>query len=64
MTRDHAEERSKFIESLSAFTREHRARHWDGTFREFVEDVLPANASALARTSHQYIWDLLRWAEA
>jgi serine protein kinase len=61
MTRDHTEERSKFIESLSAFTREHRARHWDGIFREFIEDILPANAPILARTSHQYIWDMLRW---
>ena len=61
MSREHTEERGKFIESLSAFTREHKARHWNGDFREFMEEVLPAGAPALARTSHQYIWDMLRW---
>ncbi len=53
--------RSNFVESLSAFSRQHRAQHWEGTFGDFLTSVLPANSAALARSSHQYIWDMLRW---
>lgn len=56
-----ARQRSEFIEALTAFTKEHHARHWRGTFAEFLSDVLPANASAYTRTSHEYVWDMLRW---
>jgi len=50
-----------FIESLSSFSRLHRAQRWEGTFGEFLTDILPANPAALARSSHEYIWDMLRW---
>jgi serine protein kinase len=53
--------RSNFVESLSAFSRQHRAQHWEGTFGDFLTRVLPTSPTALARTSHQYIWDMLRW---
>jgi len=53
--------RSSFVDSLSAFSRQHRAQHWEGTFSDFLTHVLPTNAIALARSSHQYIWDMLRW---
>lgn len=53
--------RSKFVDSLTQYTQQHKARHWSGTFAEFVEEILPANAQAVCRTSHQYIWDMLRW---
>ncbi len=53
--------RSSFIESLSAFSRQHRAQHWEGTFSDFLTSVLPSTPAALARSSHQYIWDMLRW---
>ncbi len=56
-----SERRSKFVSSLSAFSRQHRAQHWEGTFGEFLEQILPAAPLALARSSHQYIWDMLRW---
>ncbi len=52
---------SKFVESLSAFGKQHKAKHWEGTFGDFLNDVLPTAARGLARTSHQYIWDMLRW---
>jgi serine protein kinase len=55
--------RSQFIESLSAFTKEHRARYWEGTFSTFLEEVLPQNPLLLARNSHQYIWDMFRRSE-
>src|SRR5215468_6656352 len=50
-----------FIDSLSSFSRLHRAQRWEGTFGEFLQHVLPASPSALARTSHEYVWDMLRW---
>src|SRR5690606_8285971 len=53
--------RSDFIESLSSFSRLHRAQRWEGTFGDFLEQILPANAAAMARSSHEYIWDMLRW---
>src|SRR3984893_1847110 len=53
--------RSHFIESLSAFGREHRAQHWEGTFGDFLANVLPRNPGAFTRASHQYIWDMIRW---
>src|SRR6201996_4758641 len=52
---------SAFIESLSSFSRLHRAQRWEGTFGEFLSTILPANPAAMARSSHQYIWDMLRW---
>ena len=52
---------SAFIESLSSFSRLHRAQRWEGTFGEFLANIVPANAAAMARTSHEYIWDMLRW---
>src|SRR5438445_3664248 len=52
---------SAFIESLSSFSRLHRAQRWEGTFGEFLATILPPNPAAMARTSHQYIWDMLRW---
>ncbi len=51
----------QFVGSLTAFTQEHRARHWQGTFAEFVETVVPENSRLVARNSHEYIWDMLRW---
>jgi serine protein kinase len=53
--------RSSFVESLSAFSRQHRAQHWEGTFGDFLTNVLPPNPAQFARSSHQYIWDMLRW---
>ncbi|MGB6450413.1 MAG: hypothetical protein WBE92_06655 [Steroidobacteraceae bacterium] len=50
-----------FLESLSSFSRLHRAQRWEGTFGDFVKTILPQSPVAVARTSHQYIWDMLRW---
>ncbi|MGD2081588.1 MAG: serine protein kinase [Chromatiales bacterium] len=61
MTRSSQERESDFLSSLTEFTKEHKARHWEGTFREFLETVTPGHADQLARSSHQYIWDMLRW---
>jgi len=52
---------NQFIDSLTAFTRQHRAKRWEGAFAQFLEEVLSGNARAYTRTSHEYIWDMLRW---
>jgi len=52
---------SDFIEQLSSFSRLHRAQRWEGTFGDFLNQILPANPVAMARSSHEYIWDMLRW---
>jgi len=53
--------RSSFVESLSAFSRQHRAQFWEGSFGDFLTHIVPASPAAFARSSHQYIWDMLRW---
>jgi serine protein kinase len=53
--------KSKFIESLGSYAQSHKARHWTGSFAEFLDDVLPQNPQGICRNSHQYIWDMLRW---
>src|SRR3954462_9910954 len=50
-----------FVEALSAYSRFHRAQHWSGTFGEFLRTIVPGNARQLARTSHEYLWDMLNW---
>lgn len=52
---------SQFIDALTAFTKEHRAKHWEGSFAEFLEQVLQQEPCRYARTSHEYIWDMLHW---
>jgi serine protein kinase len=53
--------RPSFVETLSAYSRNHSAKRWEGTFGDFLTQMLPAKPAALARTSHQYLWDMLRW---
>ena len=56
-----SQRRENFLRSLVAYTKDHRASHWTGPLSGFLEQVLPANPHAIARTSHQYIWDMIRW---
>jgi serine protein kinase len=57
------EQRATFRDSLTAFTKEHRAKHWQGTFAEYLEQILPGIAHLQTRSSHHYMWDMLRWYE-
>src|SRR5687768_1521618 len=57
---EHEEKRSSLIRSLSEFTKQHRAANWAGTFAQFLETVFPTDARAIARSSHQYMWDMMR----
>ena len=56
-----SDERENFMHSLVAFTREHKAAHWLGTLAEFLDNVLPTDPQSRLRTSHQYMWDMIRW---
>ncbi len=50
-----------FLESLSAYSRQHRAQRWEGTFSDFLTQIVPTSPVRLVRTSHEYIWDMLLW---
>jgi len=54
-------EHQRFMDSLTAFTQEHRAKHWEGTFAEFLDQIVRPQPHLATRTSHQYVWDMLRW---
>jgi len=56
-----AQESAEFIDDLSSFASSHHTSRWRGTFGEFLQDILPADPYRLTRTSHQYIYDMLRW---
>ncbi|MGH8478326.1 MAG: serine protein kinase [Gammaproteobacteria bacterium] len=62
MTGNHMtnDSQARFIDSLTAFTKEHQARHWEGSFAAFLCEVLPQHPHGLTRNSHQYVWDMLR----
>lgn len=53
--------REDLLEVLQSYTDEHKAGHWEGTFAQFLEEILPSAPGLCARTSHEYLWDMLRW---
>jgi len=57
---ERVEHRTSLISALSEFTKQHRAAHWAGTFSSFLESVFPADSRGIARSSHQYMWDMMR----
>jgi serine protein kinase len=50
-----------FLDTLTKFSKEHRAQRWEGTLGDFLTNILPARPAAYIRTSHEYIWDMLLW---
>src|ERR1700675_1461329 len=50
-----------FLESLSAFSKQHRAQRWEGTLGDFLTQIVRTTPAPLVRTSHEYIWDMLLW---
>lgn len=54
-------QQENFLQSLVDFTQQHRAVYWSGTLSEFLEKVVPNDAQGAARSSHQYMWDMIRW---
>src|SRR5271154_3593874 len=51
----------RFLDSLSAYSKQHRAQRWEGSFGDFLTQILPPNPVLIARSSHEYIWDMLLW---
>lgn len=58
------ERQEDFVRGLSEYARQRKVRAWEGTLGEFLNDEFPKAPARLARTSHQYIWDMIRWAGA
>jgi len=50
-----------FLNSLTDFSKQHRAQRWEGPLGDFLTQILPGKPTALVRTSHEYIWDMLLW---
>src|SRR3954468_6341651 len=53
-------QRTELLKSLVDFTKQHRAAHWAGSFANFLEGIFPTDPRGIARSSHQYIWDMMR----
>lgn len=62
-TKNHGDpkQRENLIQSLNDYTDDHKARSWEGTFAQFLDEVVPREPHLVARTSHEYIWDMLQW---
>jgi serine protein kinase len=58
-SREPVDLQTHFLRDLHQFTQQHKAGHWSGPFSDFMEQVLPAAAMHIARTAHQYIWDMI-----
>jgi serine protein kinase len=54
------QQHSDLLRSMSEFSKEHRAARWSGTFAAFLEGIFPTNPTGLTRSSHQYMWDMMR----
>ncbi len=54
-------QQTQFLDSLVSYTKEHRAKHWEGTFSEFMQEIFPTDPIGFTRNSHQYVWDMIRW---
>jgi serine protein kinase len=50
-----------FLNSLTDFSKQHRAQRWEGSLGDFLTKILPTSPTTLVRTSHEYIWDMLLW---
>src|SRR5947199_112680 len=57
---DSSERRSSLLQSLSDYSKQHRAAHWTGSFAKSIEGIFPAAPHGLPRTSHQYAGDMMR----
>jgi len=57
----HSERKEIFLKSLVDFTKNHHAVYWSGSLSQFLEEILPADPQGVARSSHQHMWDMIRW---
>jgi serine protein kinase len=54
------QQHSDLLKSMSEYSKEHRAAHWSGPFASFLEGIFPTNPAGFTRSSHQYMWDMMR----
>lgn len=54
-------QRSEFVESLVDYSRKQQAQRWEGSFNDYLRDIVASNPARAARSSHQYIWDMICW---
>jgi len=54
------QQHSDLLKSLADFSKEHRAARWAGTLSSFLEGIFPTDPRGIARSSHQYMWDMMR----
>ncbi|KAB8067014.1 serine protein kinase [Janthinobacterium violaceinigrum] len=57
----HATQHAGFVHGMAAWAAKHRISPWRGSFADFLEQILPGRAALLARSAHQYLWDMMRW---
>jgi len=50
----------EFLDRLAGFAQQHQADKWSGTLGTFLETIVRSNPQRATRTSHQYMWDMLR----
>lgn len=50
-----------FLARLSQHAQEQRAARWSGTLARFLDEIVRADPARATRSSHQYLWDMLRW---
>src|SRR3546814_7398128 len=53
--------RSEFVESLVDYSRKQQAQQWEGSFNDYLRDIVTKDPARAARSSHQYIWDMICW---
>ena len=58
---DDKDPRARFVHGMASYAAEHRLHPWRGSFAGFLEHIVPAGAALLARSAHQYLWDMMRW---
>lgn len=56
-----SKQQDDFYQSLVAFTKEHQVTRWSGPFSDFLGKIVAADPQGVARTAHQYMWDMIRW---
>lgn len=56
---DKRRHRSEFVESLAAYAHNQQALSWQGSLNDYLHDIVAEDPARAARTSHQYIWDMI-----
>src|SRR5699024_10007429 len=55
------QKQSAFVASLTGLTRAQKAQEWEGSFNDYLTYIVSTHPELATRTSHQYIWDMMRW---